>query len=124
MKKEGIFKKTQKINNKQNQHNSICIYQTLNNNNAKSKSKSRKFSIDKIEIFNEFQNFNKIQKEKNQKILIKSSSTSNLNLKETKRTSKISDSTSIGLSIKNGTISSGSNLNCGNESKKNKKIKK
>ena len=122
-----ISKTNCQTNNKQQIHNSICSYQTSYNINN-TKDKNKKVSIDKVSIFNEFNNFNKIQKEKSdankssertknsKKFLVKSSSATNL--KETKITSKISDSTSLGLSIKNGTISSGSNLHCGTDSKK------
>jgi hypothetical protein len=124
---EGLNKKLQKTNfmNKQQTHNSICSYLTSYNTKSNTNNKiSKKITIDKTSIFNEFENFNKIKKEKFdanksiernknfKKILFKSASTSNL--KETNSKSKISDNTSYGLySIKNGTISSGSNLNCG-----------
>ena len=48
--------------------------------------------------------------------LFKSSSVSNI--KNTNRNSKITVSTGLGFSIKNGTISSGSNLNYASDSNK------
>ena len=102
----------------------MCNYQTLYN----TKSKNKRISIDKDLIFNEFNDLNKMMKEKSDAnrslerdkklnhYLFKSSSASNI--KDTKRNYKITDSTCLGLSIKNGTISSGSNLNYASDSNK------